>query len=370
MKVLAVDDTITYRKIVSDILKENKQVGNVLTAANGKIALDKVKHYSPDLVFLDVEMPELDGIETLKEIKQRWPHVGVIMLSSRSEEDADLTIKALELGAFDFIPKPNSAKSFAESISVLEKDLISRISAFARHLSVANAIRGRLNHLDRHTRDSRRDAAAGTTKGRRLIKKEIVAIGISTGGPVALAQVIPKFPENMRVPVVIVQHMPEKFTKSLADSLNEKSKVIVKEAEDGELLRKGTVYIAPGGKQMSIRKSLAKHRIKIADDPPENNCRPSVDYLFRSVAMLYGAKALGIIMTGMGADGAEGIKYIYSRGGFCIAQNEQSSIVFGMPDAAIKTGKINKIVSLSDMASIFSSLTSYTSDILSTNRPK
>jgi two-component system, chemotaxis family, protein-glutamate methylesterase/glutaminase len=346
LKVLVVDDTIVYRKIVSDVLMEIPEVRLVGTAHNGKGALFKINSLKPDLLTLDIEMPEMNGLEVLEHLQREAVPVGVIVLSTLTQQGGAMTMRALELGAFDFIPKP-MAGTMAENRKAVKEALAPMLKAFMR----SRLIRGRIPPLAKPVPIVHRPRAAGT---RRVVPAEsaIVAIGISTGGPSALARMLPQLPADIGVPIVIVQHMPAMFTQSLATSLNQKCAIQVKEARNGEPLQPNVAYIAPGGKQMKIVAGAdGKQRVlKITEDPPERNCRPSVDYLFRSVADHYVGRATGVIMTGMGSDGSDGLKQMKKNGATIIAQDESTCVVFGMPKDPIEAGIVDVIAPLNQIA--------------------
>ncbi|MCW7752417.1 chemotaxis response regulator protein-glutamate methylesterase [Desulfobotulus sp. H1] len=365
LRVLVVDDTIVYRKIVSDILSTIPGIQVVGSANNGKIALSRIASLKPDLITLDVEMPEMNGLEVLEELNRISPDVGVVMLSTLTTRGGDITIRALELGAFDFVPKPQSG-TMTENLEAVRSILVPIIQTFQRRKDIRQRLRGvtpppvgnSLRTGQTASVTARSPSPADITQrmqklSMRKSRSEIVAIGISTGGPNALARMMPMLPGDMGVPILIVQHMPPVFTASLAKSLNAKCTIEVKEAEQGEILRNNTAYIAPGGRQMRVvAAGDGKNRmIKITDDPPENSCRPSADYLFRSVASHYVGRATGVIMTGMGYDGAAGIKEMKNSGAHIIAQDEASCTVFGMPKEPIESGTADIVVPLNDIAS-------------------
>ena len=364
LRVLVVDDTIVYRKAVSDIIEEIPGVELAGVAHNGKIALAKIKTLKPDILTLDIEMPEMNGIEVLAELQQNYPGIGAIMLSTLTAEGSDMTMRALELGAFDFILKPQS-KNQIEGKKEIRAALEPILKAFARSKNGPSLLssRGRIgtssplslrgNSLEQPAAGTRifKSLAAKPTSIRRG-KSEIVAIGISTGGPNALNQMLPKLPGNLGVPVLIVQHMPPVFTKSLAASLDKKCALTVKEAVNGENILANVVYIAPGGKQMKLVAGTdgQNRRIKITDDPPENSCKPSADYLFRSVADYYVGRATAVIMTGMGSDGTLGLAALKDKSAFIIGQDEASCIVYGMPKAPAELGYLDIVVPLGKIA--------------------
>ncbi len=361
IKVLVVDDTIVYRKAVSDILSEIKGVEVVGVAHNGKIAVSKIKTLKPDLLTLDIEMPEMNGIEVLGYLQKNAPNTSAIMVSTLTNEGGAMTMKALELGAYDFILKPNTT-NIAESKEYLRKNLTPLIKAFLTGKTAVGSMGSRRTPPTRTAvnRTSNRTApkanfspaAKKATRNIRTSKSEIVAIGISTGGPNALARMMPMLPADLGVPVVIVQHMPPVFTRSLSKSLNAKCALTVKEAEDREPLKPNVVYIAPGGKQMKLAASAdGVHRlIKITNDPPENSCKPAVDYLFRSIADYYVERSTAVIMTGMGSDGTKGLQILKQKNAYIIGQNEATCVVYGMPKAPADQGLTDCVLPLDKIA--------------------
>ncbi|RJX27309.1 MAG: chemotaxis response regulator protein-glutamate methylesterase [Desulfurivibrio sp.] len=370
IRVLVVDDTVLYRKVLSDILAGIPDVEVVGTASNGRIALAKIEQLQPDLLTLDFEMPEMDGLTTLRELQRLKLDVAVVMVSAHTSEGAAVTIKALEGGAFDFIAKPGSS-SLEQNRESLLRQLRPVIQSVSTRKLLRAALRGTRAPAAPVPPAPGRPAAGGpeakpaiappAPEPARIVpaapagRLAVVAIGVSTGGPNALAEVIPKLPAAFRVPVLIVQHMPPVFTKALADSLNQKSALHVVEARDEEQLLPGNVYLAPGARQMKVVKKAAGEFLQLTDDPPENHCRPSVDYLFRSVAAVYGNRALGVIMTGMGSDGVKGLQLMKRQGAQVIAQDEASCVVFGMPMEAIKAGVADVIMPLQQIAAEISS---------------
>ncbi len=362
IKAVVVDDTIVYRKVVGDVLKSIPGIDVVGTANNGKIALSKIKTLKPDLITLDIEMPEMTGIEVLEGLQDLENPPMVVMLSTLTQEGSEMTIKALELGAIDFVAKPEAGKmadNLREVKAALEpiitlikqrKGMGLGATAFKRSPTMTRPARN-VSPLTQPIRDATK-RSSGFRPKQLAGQSEIIGIGISTGGPNALTQMIPMLPSNLKVPVVIVQHMPPMFTASLANSLNAKSGLDVKEAEDGDLLQARKVFIAPGGKQMKIVAGGDRltRKIKITDDPPENSCKPSVDYLFRSIAQHYSGRATGVIMTGMGSDGTQGLVQMKKTGSVVIAQDESTCTVFGMPKKPIESGLADIVVPLNQIA--------------------
>ena len=350
IRILIVDDNSFHRKILTEALSEIEGIEVLGTANHGKMALDKIAQLNPDLITLDVEMPEMDGIETLRHLKHIAPQVTVIMVSAYTVQGAKVTMEALALGAFDFITKPEGT-DLRRNIDDLRFQLKTIINASV----VKKRTKSILDDyplIDRLAPE--RAPAAAPVPGKSSISGsvDIVAIGTSTGGPKALTRVIPRLPHNLKVPVTIVLHMPPVFTSAFAESLDKDSSVSVVEARSGQRLEPATVYLAPGGKHMKVvrQEDTGKPGVLITDDPPENNCKPSADYLFRSVAGLYKDRALGVIMTGMGTDGALGLKLMKRQGARVIAQDQASSVVFSMPMEAIKAGVVDEVLDLERIA--------------------
>ncbi|MCX8172716.1 MAG: chemotaxis response regulator protein-glutamate methylesterase [Archaeoglobaceae archaeon] len=323
MRVLVVDDSALIRLKVSEILR--KAGFEVFTARDGEEAIEKVAKVNPDVITLDVTMPKMNGLKALEIIMKEKPKP-VVMLSSLTYEGATETIEALRLGAVDFIAKPS------EGIEEIAEELVKKINL----ASTVNPNVIRLQNL--------RKIKGEVVRKNWNVKKDLcVLIGSSTGGPSALEQVIPRLPSDFPAPVFVVQHMPPNFTKQLAERLNEISEIEVKEAEDNERVSKGVAYIAPGGKHMKLRKALNVVRIKIFDSNPVNNVKPSVDVTAESLAEVYGGNVVGVMLTGMGEDGARGMKKIHDLGGKVIACSEDTCVVFGMPKAVIDLGAVDSI---------------------------
>ncbi len=346
LKVLVVDDTIFYRKIVSDILNEMPDVEVVGTANNGEIALSRIRSLKPDLITLDVEMPIMNGLQLLEEVNKQELKVDTIMLSSKTLQSSEATMQALQLGAFDFIAKPDDDSADINKQQI--KNELNRIlQAYKRQAQSGLKIKKPAT-----VKPPPPLSRPAVKSFKRTEKSHVVAIGISTGGPNALAKLIPKLSTDIGVPVLLVQHMPPVFTASLAKSLDQKSTLTVKEAVNGEEVLPNTVYIAPGGTQMMVASVAGlKKIIRISEDaPPENNCKPSVDYLFRSVAREYGSKSTCVVMTGMGVDGKLGMTITRASGSISIAQEAQSCVVYGMPKAVIEAGLVDVVAPLENIA--------------------
>jgi len=347
LRVLVVDDTSLFRRVISDALALLPDVEVIGTAPNGKIALERAASLSPDLITLDIEMPEMGGLEVLGELKRKEIECGVIVVSALTLKGGELTIRALERGAFDFITKPTEGDP-RSNLAAISNALAPIISAYRRRWE----IRSILKQTSPMAISKPVPAVLDRVERPPVLKKsEIVLIGISTGGPNALAQLLPALGMKFPVPILVVQHMPPFFTKSLAESLSTKCSLTVKEAEEGEPARASTVYIAPGGRHMKISPDTKGDlTIRLSDDPMENNCRPSVDYLFRSVANNFNGPVTAVIMTGMGSDGVLGLRLLKRKNSHIIAQDEASCIVFGMPKEAIKAGVVDVVAPLNQIA--------------------
>lgn len=338
--VLIIDDSAFMRKSLSIMLESDPDIKVVGTARNGQEGLELVKSLKPDVATLDIEMPVMDGLTALKKIMAECP-TSVIMVSSLTTEGAESTLKALELGAVDFIPKELSYVNI--NITKIKEDLISKVKEIVKQ----KLIKERLNRLKSITQPGKPEVQRYSQNQIPSIGYKAVAIGISTGGPLSLQKIIPVLSDKIQIPIFIVQHMPPKFTKSLADRLNSMSKLNVKEAENGERVENGTVYIAPGGYHMTVTKNgFNSSHINISEEPGYTLHRPSVDVMMNSVINTYGKYTLGVIMTGMGKDGFEAIKNLKSLGGYSIAQDEQTCIVYGMPKAIVDAGLADNILPL------------------------
>jgi two-component system chemotaxis response regulator CheB len=339
IKVLIIDDSAFMRKSLSLMLASDPEIEVIGTARDGFEGIELTKRLSPDLITLDVEMPKMDGITALQKIMAENP-TPVIMVSSLTTDGADATIKALELGAIDFIPKETSFVSV--NIVKIKEDLLQKVKLIVRQ----KELKERLNRL----RGIKQKYTAETSKVPSDIEKlpernyKAIAIGISTGGPLSLQKIIPKLSKNINCPIFVVQHMPPKFTRSLAERLNGMCSLEVKEAENADIVRSGVIYIAPGGFHMIIENgSVGIIRTKITEEPVNTLHRPSVDIMMSSVIRIYGKNTLGIIMTGMGKDGFDAVKELKNIGGVSLAQDEESCVVYGMPRAIIE-GKLADLV--------------------------
>jgi two-component system chemotaxis response regulator CheB len=333
-RVLIVDDAVVVRKTLSDAIGSDSALEVAGTASNGRLALAKFPTLKPDIVLLDIEMPEMDGLETVRQLRLIDAHIPIIMFSTLTEHGASATLEALALGATDYVTKPSN-RDMTETLETVSRELIPRIHA--------------LCHLpDVHTEilPARPPPRIAAWKPRILSPVQVVAIGVSTGGPDALARLLPSLPANFPVPIVIAQHMPPIFTSLLATRLSAKSVVPVRECVSGEPLQSGCAVLAAGDFHMVVSQEKGIVLTKSHQGPKENFCRPSVDVLFHSIARVYGARALAVILTGMGQDGLKGCETLRSLGARIYVQDEASSVVWGMPGFVARSGLADKILPL------------------------
>jgi two-component system chemotaxis response regulator CheB len=338
VRVLVIDDSALMRKLIPQILSGDPAIEVVGTAMDGAFGLKKIAELKPDVVTLDLEMPRMDGIEMLRAALGKY-RVPVIIVSSQTEENARTALKALSLGAFDFVSKPSdSASGHIEAIGA-ELALKIKVAASAgAPKMIVSAPTETIRNLKSYAS--------------RRAPSRVVAIGISTGGPAALQYLLLQLPADFPGCLLVVQHMPEGFTDMFARRLHESCALEVKEAQSGDLMLAGRVLIAPGNRHMKARRLPQGDIVVLDDGPPVNGHRPSADVLFRSVAKQIGASALGVIMTGMGDDGVEGLGEMKSTGSFTVAQDSESCVVDSMPRAAVHRGYADKVVSLSDLSSV------------------
>jgi two-component system, chemotaxis family, protein-glutamate methylesterase/glutaminase len=349
-RVLVVDDAVIFRKIITEALNGIPGVEVAGLASNGKLALSRIAELKPDLLTLDIEMPEMGGIELLERLSSEPSKPDVIVLSAHTRRGGELTVRALELGAFDFITKPEGGAP-QENIEKLREALLPVIRAHERRMEIRSILGSGRRVAPAPAAPPVPTLDAPPQRRAQLTGAPIVLIGVSTGGPNALAQLLPALPANLGAPVFIVQHMPAFFTRPLADRLAARCAIKVKEAKDGELAAPNCAYIAPGGKHMKISPGKrGEIVVRTSDDPPENNCRPAVDVLFRSAALNFPGCAVAAVLTGMGSDGAAGLRLLKRGGCYSIAQDEATCVVFGMPKAAIATGAVDMVAPLDDIA--------------------
>ena len=342
IRVMVVDDSVVVRRALTQAIESEPGAKVVATAANGRLALARLETLEVDVILLDIEMPELDGIETLRAIRQKWPTKPVVMCSTMTERGGAVTLDALAAGATDYVTKPSGHASFSEAITQLGRELGRKIRAVVRRSSrqsITGLVPSSLAPVV--TR-----AAVHAVEG-----PQVLAIGSSTGGPNALLEVWRTLPRAFPVPIVIVQHMPPIFTRLLAERMTALGGIPVREGVDGEPLLPGEARIAPGGRHMEIVGTADAPTVHLNDDEPENSCRPAADPLFRSVARVFGARSLGIVLTGMGQDALIGSRAIVEAGGSIVVQDEATSVVWGMPGYVARAGLAREVVPLSEIGS-------------------
>jgi two-component system chemotaxis response regulator CheB len=332
IRVLVVDDSVVIRRLVCHALEEDPGLEVVGVAANGQIALSRIPQVNPDVITLDIEMPEMDGLEMLRELRRRDRAIPVVMFSTMTERGASATFEALSLGADDYVTKASNAGSLDVSLANLRQELIPKIRQFFEIARPEPALPA----------PSRGGAAPVAVR----LQRRAVAIGVSTGGPAALAKVVPQFPADFPLPIFVVQHMPPLFTRLLAERLDSLTPLAVHEGADGEIPSSGHIYIAPGDQHMRLVNSVRGPVIALDQGPPLNSCRPAADALFSSLADVYGPAVIAAVLTGMGHDGMNGAQQLAARGACILAQDEETSVVWGMPGAVVGAGVANEILPL------------------------
>ena len=340
IRVLTVDDSALMRQVLATLLSKDPGIEVIGSAPDPFIAREKIKALNPDVLTLDVEMPKMDGLTFLEKLMRGHP-MPVVMVSSLTEAGCQTTLRALELGAVDFITKPKI--DLREGMEDVAQDLIAKVKAAAQAKVKGHGVGGRGDAKPLVPR-----LMSLTSSAMIKTTDTIIAIGSSTGGTEAVKDVLMALPPNIP-PILITQHMPERFTKTWADRMNTLCRISVKEAEDGDSVLPGHALVAPGSYHMTLVRSGARYTVRINQDPPVNRHRPSVDVMFASVAQYAGANAVGVILTGMGGDGAKEMLAMKQAGAFTIAQDEASCVVFGMPKEAIKLGGVDKILPLAEI---------------------
>ncbi len=334
VRILIVDDSVVFRKVLSDLLASDPEIVVAGTAGNGSQALARIAEIKPDVVTLDVDMPGMNGMEALVEIRKLYAKLPVIMFSALTERGATATLDALARGASDYVAKPSYRETPEGSHERVRKELLQKIKI----LCAEHAPRPQLR------------LASTLVPVRAEPRIDVIAIGTSTGGPGALSELIPQFPADLPVPIVIVQHMPPLFTRLLAERLNTLAPLEVREGTNGQKLQRGQVWIAPGDQHMTVTRKGVDFLLNLNRDPQENSCRPAVDVLFRSVAQTYGANVLAVVLTGMGSDGTQGAAVIREAGGEVLVQDEESSVVWGMPGSVVAASLADRVFPLSGIA--------------------
>ena len=346
IRVMVVDDSVVIRRLVTQALEQDPIIEIVGTASNGAIGLQRIPQYNPDVITLDIEMPDMNGLEMLKRVHREYPQLRVIMFSTLTERGAAITLEALSLGADDYVAKASNEGSLDRSLARLREEMIPKIKQFF-HLPAAkaSAARAELTYAPEGPR-ARTDAPVAPGL---KIRPRVLAVGVSTGGPTALGEILPSFPAGFPLPVLLVQHMPPLFTRLLAERLNANCQLKVEEASQGEAVEVGKVLIAPGDFHMRVTSTAGGVRICLDQSPQLNSCRPAVDALFASVAELYGGAVLAVILTGMGQDGLRGVEMLKARGARVLVQDEASSVVWGMPGAVANAGFADRVLPLGEI---------------------
>ena len=351
VRILVVDDSVVVRRLVTDSLESDPELTVVATAANGKIALSRLEQVNPDVIVLDVEMPEMDGLETLSALRKTHPKLPVIMFSTLTERGATATLEALARGASDYVTKPSNVSAVNVAMQRIRDELVPRIKALCGRGApvVPMPPRARSAGVTGVTgaaspaRPARPSLVASPKSPARV---DVVAIGVSTGGPVALERLFADLPADLPVPVVVVQHMPPLFTDMLAKRLDAKCPLQVAEGAEGAALVPGRAWIAPGDHHLTVVRESRGVHLHVSQEPPENSCRPAVDVLFRSVADAYGSNVLAVVLTGMGQDGLRGAERIVEGGGTVLVQDQATSVVWGMPGFVAGAGLADEVLPL------------------------
>lgn len=343
IRVMVVDDSVVIRRLVTLALECDPLLEMVGTASNGAIGLQRIPQFNPDVITLDIEMPDMDGLEMLRRVRREFPHLRVIMFSTLTERGAATTLEALTLGADDYAAKVSNEGSLDLSMARLREEMIPKIKQFFRMPAQKTAV-------PQHVFIAA-PAVAQPISGLQSMKirPKVVVIGVSTGGPAALGAILPMIPANFPLPILVVQHMPPLFTRLLAERLNSTCQLPVEEATHGRLVEPGRIIIAPGDFHMKLVLNGDKISVCLDQAPRQNSCRPSVDALFLSAAELYGGAAVAVILTGMGQDGLRGTEILKAQGASIIAQDEASSVVWGMPGAVVTAGLADRVLPLNEV---------------------
>jgi two-component system chemotaxis response regulator CheB len=355
IRVLIVDDSVVIRRLVTHALEQDPALEVVGTASNGAIGLQRIPQLNPDVLTLDIEMPDMNGLEMLRQVRRDYPHLRVIMFSTLTERGAAVTLEALTLGAHDYVAKVSNEGSLDRSMARLCGEMVPKIKQFFRFPEAKAGCRAGcasalscLVEAPAPLRTIPVFSAFPVSSGIK-IRPRVVVIGVSTGGPTALGAILPTLPADFPLPILVVQHMPPLFTRLLAERLNSTCQLRVEEAQEGSLVEAGKILIAPGDYHMKVLSSGAQIRVVLDQSPHLNSCRPAVDALFRSVGEIYNGAVVAVMLTGMGQDGLRGTEMLKARGASILAQDEASSVVWGMPGAVVTAGLAHRVLPLADM---------------------
>lgn len=341
IRVMVVDDSVVIRRLVTQALEQDPMIEIVGTASNGAIGLQRIPQFTPDVITLDIEMPDMNGLEMLRRIRREFPHLRVIMFSTLTERGAAVTMQALTLGADDYVTKASNEGSLDRSLARLREEMIPKIKQFFREAAAPAA-----------AVPAPSSAVAVPVTGKKppvpqmMLRPKVILVGVSTGGPAALAEMLPSFPASFPLPILLVQHMPPLFTRLLAERLNATCQLAVEEAKESDLVEPGRILIAPGDFHMKVASRGGAVRVCLDQSPRQNSCRPAVDALFVSASELYGGAVLAVVLTGMGQDGLHGAKLLKAQGARVLAQDEASSVVWGMPGAVVHAGIADRVLPL------------------------
>lgn len=342
-RVLVVDDSVVVRRVLAREFSSDPQIELAGTAPNGRVALAKIPQCAPDLVTLDIAMPEMDGLETLAALRQKYPALPVIMFTAFGEHNSAALNAGLAFPGVDYVLKPAESAGLSAALKIIRTELLPKIRMYSVDTELPSSL---------SKPSPPRPARGLSTKSngfRNVHRVEIIVVGASTGGPDALAELLPCFPEDFPVPILIVQHMPAPFMQALVDRLASRSRIGVAQGRAQQLLVPGHALLAPGGLHMRVEKNPGGNRIQMDSGPPEHSCRPSVDVLFRSAADVFGAHVLAVMMTGMGQDGFDGCKKVRDAGGHILVQDEASSVVWGMPRLVAEAGLVDQVLPLAQL---------------------
>jgi two-component system chemotaxis response regulator CheB len=346
IRVMIVDDSVVIRRLVTVALEQDPLLQVVGTASNGAIGLQRIPQFNPDVITLDIEMPDMDGMEMLRRIRREYPQLRVIMFSTLTERGAAKTLEALTLGADDYVAKVSNEGSLDRSLSRLREEMIPKIKQFF-HLPEPSRIAAQPKLADALVAQQARPSTQ-VAHGIK-VQPKVVVVGVSTGGPTALGKILPEFPVGFSLPILVVQHMPPLFTRLLAERLNSTCKLPVGEATQGSLVEPGKIWIAPGDFHMKLASNGSSVRVFLDQSPRQNSCRPAVDALFASTGEVYRGAVLAVVLTGMGQDGLRGVEILKAQGASVIAQDEASSVVWGMPGAIVNAGLADRVLPLDEV---------------------